>query len=147
MALDALRNAPESEAGPPLVITSIHALAERTIEPSVFDDIARVMRVGDRIDIADTMRHLTRSGYEVLPTVEQPGTASRRGGIIDIFPVGANHPIRIELFDDEIDTIRLFDIETQRSFADVNAIRIIPSPRRASQLHRPAKPYAMPSHR
>ena len=127
MALDALRNAPASQAGPPLVVTSVHALAERTIEPSVFDDIARVMRVGDRIDIADTMRHLTRSGYEVLPTVEQPGTASRRGGIIDIFPVGANHPIRIELFDDEIDTIRLFDIETQRSFADVNTIRIIPA--------------------
>ena len=127
VALDALRNVANSENDPPLIVASVHALAEQTIDPTVFKDIARQIKIGDRIDIADTMRHLTRSGYEVLPTVEQPGTVSRRGGIIDIFPVGANHPIRIELFDDEVDTMRLFDIETQRSFQDVETISIIPA--------------------
>ncbi len=127
VALEALRNYTKSNSGPPLVVASIHALAENTVEPKVFDNINREIKIGDQIDIAQTMRHLTRSGYEVLPTVEQPGTVSRRGGIIDIFPVGANHPIRIELFDDEVDTMRLFDIETQRSFDDVDSVRIIPA--------------------
>ena len=127
VALDALRNYTKSDSGPPLVVASIHALAENTVEPKVFDNINCEIKIGERIDVVETMRHLTRSGYEVLPTVEQPGTVSRRGGIIDIFPVGANHPIRIELFDDEVDTMRLFDIETQRSFADVDSVRVIPA--------------------
>ena len=127
VALEALRNYTKSNSGPPLVVASIHALAENTVEPKVFDNINCEIKIGERIDVVETMRHLTRSGYEVLPTVEQPGTVSRRGGIIDIFPVGANHPIRIELFDDEVDTMRLFDIETQRSFADVDSVRVIPA--------------------
>ena len=127
IALDALRCHAQSDADPPLVIASVQALAEKTIEPDVFKTINREIKIGDQIDIVETMRHLTRSGYEVLPTVEQPGTVSRRGGIIDIFPVGANHPIRIELFDDEVDTMRLFDTETQRSFADIDSIRVIPA--------------------
>ncbi len=127
IALDALRGHAQSDADPPLVIASVQAIAEKTIEPDVFKNINREIKIGDQIDIVETMRHLTRSGYEVLPTVEQPGTVSRRGGIIDIFPVGANHPIRIELFDDEVDTMRLFDIETQRSFADIDSIRVIPA--------------------
>ena len=127
VALDALRNYSISESQPPLVVASVQAVAERTAEPQVFDESFREIKIGDRIDIAETMRHLTRAGYEVQPTVEQPGTASRRGGIIDIFPVGANDPIRIEFFDDEVDTMRLFDVETQRSFDDVEKIHIIPA--------------------
>ena len=127
VALDALRNYSPSKSQPPLVVASVQAVAERTIEPPVFDSTVREIKIGDRIDIADTMRHLTRAGYEVQPTVEQPGTASRRGGIVDIFPVGANDPIRIEFFDDEVDTMRLFDVETQRSFDDVEMIHIIPA--------------------
>lgn len=127
VAIDALRNSSQSDAGPPLVIASIHALAEKTIQKEVFQSANREIRKGDRIDVGETMLDLTRSGYEVLPTVEQPGGVSLRGGIIDIFPVGENHPIRIELFDDEVDTMRLFDVETQRSFADVDSVRVIPA--------------------
>ena len=127
VAIDALRNYSRSETDSPVVIASVQALAERTIEPSVFDVVVRRIEIGDRIDVSDTMRHLIRSGYEVLPTVEQPGTASNRGGIIDIFPVGSDCPVRIELFDDEVETMRQFDVETQRSFADIDTIRIIPA--------------------
>ena len=125
--LDALRNHTNLNSCPPLVVASVHAAAERTIEASNFDDAVRELRVGDRIDLPETMRHLTSSGYEVQPTVELPGTASRRGGIIDIFPVGTVHPVRIELFDDEIESIRHFDVETQRSFKDVESVRIVPA--------------------
>ena len=127
MTLDALRRHSAEEPNPPLVVASVHAIAEKTVQKSVFDGIIRLLRVGDRIDLTETMRHLTASGYEVQPTVEQPGTVSRRGGIIDIFPVGTVHPIRIELFDDEIDSMRLFDVETQRSFEDVDELQIVPA--------------------
>ena len=125
--LEALKNHARRDADPPIVVASIHAIAERTIEADNFDRIVREFRVGDRIDLPETMRHLARSGYEIQPTVELPGTASRRGGIIDIFPVGANHPARIELFDDEIESVRLFDIETQRSFEDVEIVQVVPA--------------------
>lgn len=127
MTLDALRRHSPEGTEPPLVVTSVHAIAERTTEKRVFEQVVRILRVGDRIDLAETMRHLTASGYEVQPTTEQPGTASRRGGIIDIFPVGSVHPVRIELFDDEIESMRLFDVETQRSFADVDDLQLIPA--------------------
>ena len=127
MTLDALRRHSPGKPEPPLVVASVHAIAERTVEKRVFDSTIRMLRVGDRIDLSETMRHLTGSGYEVQPTVEQPGTVSRRGGIIDIFPVGTVNPVRIELFDDEIDSMRLFDVETQRSIEDVDDLRVIPA--------------------
>ena len=125
--LDALRKYSLTGLAPPIVVASVHALAERTIETRVFDKIVRELNVGDRIDLAETMRHLTRSGYEVQPTVELPGTVSRRGGIIDIFPVGTNQPIRIELFDDEIESMRLFDVETQRSVDEIETVHVVPA--------------------
>ncbi len=127
MTLDALRTYSAGNPNPPLIVASVHAVADRTVEPRVFDSIAREIKVGDRIDLAETMRHLASSGYELQPTVELPGTASRRGGILDIFTVGAMNPVRIELFDDEVESMRLFDVETQRSFADVEKLQIIPA--------------------
>ena len=125
--LEALRNHARRDSDPPIVVASVHAVAERTIEAENFDNIVREFRVGERIDLPETMRHLARSGYEIQPTVELPGTASRRGGIIDIFPVGTNSPVRIELFDDEIESMRLFDVETQRSFDDIDRVSIVPA--------------------
>ncbi len=125
--LHTLRECSSASAKPPLIVASVHAVSERTIEIDSFDACASSLRVGERIDLGKTMLHLTRSGYEVQPTVELPGTVSRRGGIIDIFPVGADHPVRIELFDDEIESIRAFDVETQRSFSNVDAVQLVPA--------------------
>ena len=125
--LDALRQFSLGGTEPPVVVASVHAIAERTIEAKTFDKIVHELNVGDRIDLSETMRHLTHSGYEVQPTVELPGTVSRRGGIIDIFPVGAYQPVRIELFDDEIESMRLFDVETQRSIEDIDTVHVVPA--------------------
>ncbi len=125
--LDAFRNYAQHGAEPPLVVASVHAVAERTIEAQVFDHVVREIHVGDQLDLAETMRHLTSSGYELEPTVDRPGSVSRRGGIIDIFPVGTLTPVRIELFDDEVESMRLFDIDTQRSFENVETVRLIPA--------------------
>lgn len=70
---------------------------------------------GERIDLEDLIRNLTAIGYERETMVTGPGQFSLRGGIIDIFPLTEEHPLRIELFDDEVDSIRFFDSETQRS--------------------------------
>ncbi len=129
IALDALRRyaVDDAQSGPPLVVASIQAIAEQTIPFEVYAEVTRQIRVGDRIEVAATMRHLTGSGYEVLPIVDFPGSISRRGGIIDIFPIGAETPVRIELFDDEVDSMRHFDVDSQRSFEDVESVGIIPA--------------------
>ncbi|WP_010632671.1 transcription-repair coupling factor [Sporolactobacillus vineae] len=70
---------------------------------------------GEVVDLEDLIRKLTAIGYERGAMVTGPGQFSLRGGIIDIFPLTEEHPLRIELFDDEVDSIRFFDSETQRS--------------------------------
>ena len=72
-------------------------------------------------------KRLENIGYKYVEEVIQRGEFSIRGGIIDIFPMGAKLPYRIELFDNEIDTIRTFNIDTQRSIEEVNTIQILPS--------------------
>jgi len=82
---------------------------------------------GKDIDIDTYMTSLIDMGYERASMVTTPGEFSRRGGIIDIYPITEQYPIRIELFDDEIDSIRYFDAETQRSLEKVEEIMIGPA--------------------
>jgi transcription-repair coupling factor (mfd) len=70
---------------------------------------------GERVDLDELLRKLTAIGYDREAMVTGPGQFSLRGGIIDVFPLTEEHPLRIELFDDEVDSIRFFDSETQRS--------------------------------
>ncbi|MFW6174493.1 MAG: transcription-repair coupling factor, partial [Chloroflexota bacterium] len=81
-------------------------------------------------DVASPDRLLERwvsMGYIVEPTVEVPGTASRRGGILDVFPVSQDSPVRIEFFGDEIESIRVFDPESQRSVEPAEVVTITPA--------------------
>ena len=110
-----------------IVVTSIHAAVERTLQPDVFVAASDSLRVGDRIDLNGTVRRWSAAGYAMEPSVDYPGAMSRRGGIIDIFPVGADAPVRIELFDDEIESVRVFDAQTQRSVSNVESVRIPPA--------------------
>ncbi|MEW5883679.1 MAG: transcription-repair coupling factor [Armatimonadota bacterium] len=78
-------------------------------------------------DAIEALLHaLTRIGYEHEDPVRRPGAFSRRGGILDVFPFGAALPVRIEFFGDEVDSMRAFDVETQRSTATLNAVAIRP---------------------
>ena len=88
---------------------------------------ACVWRVGDRVRIDDVLSQWLELGYRHEPVVESPGAFSHRGGILDIFPPDCGLPLRIELFDDEIDTIRRFDPLTQRSVGAVDEVRPIPA--------------------
>ena len=121
----------------PLVVASIRAATQATLERAAFDSSTHLLSVRDRINPEAQVRQWLDMGYSHEPTVEIPGTISRRGGILDIFPVSRDRPVRIELFDDEIETIRHFDPGTQRSTGKIRSIAIPPAretlPRLASE--------------
>src|SRR3954470_14701926 len=82
---------------------------------------------GDMLDGAELRRQLTLAGYTHVTQVVAPGEYSFRGGLIDLFPTGSAVPYRIDLFDDEIESIRSFDVDTQRSIYKVNEVRRLPA--------------------
>src|SRR5699024_1712113 len=82
---------------------------------------------GEDIDIDKYLSSLVEMGYERSSMVTTPGEFSRRGGIIDIYPMTEENPIRIELFDDEIDSIRYFNADTQRSIKTLKEIVVGPA--------------------
>ncbi|GAB6166946.1 transcription-repair coupling factor [Thermostilla marina] len=82
----------------------------------------RTLRVGDRIEVTALTRFLAEAGYHATTAVELPGEFSVRGGIVDIFAVDWPNPVRIELFGDEIDSLREFEVATQRSVARLEQV-------------------------
>ena len=115
-----------SGAGP-MVVTSAVAVAQRTLDRASFSASVQTLSVRDQVDLEDLLELWLRMGYRVEPAVYAPGVVSRRGGIIDIFPVGAPLPARIELFGNEIESIRVFDPSDQRSTRMVDSIEVIPA--------------------
>ena len=82
---------------------------------------------GHRLDAETFRTQLTMAGYSNVSQVVAPGEYSYRGGLIDLFPMGSAVPYRIDLFDDEIDSIRTFDVDTQRSIYTVDTVRLLPA--------------------
>ncbi len=85
------------------------------------------MKKGDRLNLDRLRAQLTLAGYQHVTQVIAPGEYSLRGGIIDLFPMGTPLPYRIELFDDEIETLRSFDVDSQRTLYPVPEIRLLPA--------------------
>ncbi|GLR70179.1 transcription-repair-coupling factor [Agaribacter marinus] len=85
------------------------------------------LTVGDKLDPANFRRTLEKSGYLHVSQVMSHSEFSIRGSIIDLFPMGSDQPFRIDLFDDEIDTIHYFDTSSQRSMDKINEIRLLPA--------------------
>jgi transcription-repair coupling factor (superfamily II helicase) len=104
-------------AAPILIVTSARALLHYTLPKRRFVAATRLLKVGQIVELDKLERAWLNAGYEPVSVVESTGQFSRRGGIIDVFPVGAEKPVRLELFGDEIETIREFDPSTQRSIA------------------------------
>ena len=107
-----------------VVVASVEALLARLIPPHVFAAAMRTLAVGERLDAETAIRRWVMSGYERVERVEGRGQLALRGGILDIFPPSAELPYRVELFDDEIDSLRTFDVETQRSVEKVESVRV-----------------------
>lgn len=106
------------------IILSIHSLFDRLTEPSYFKDSILKLKQCEIFDIENLSRHLIFLGYEKTQIVEGPGQFSVRGGIFDIHT--SNLAIRLEFFDNQIDSIRLFDTITQRSIKSIDCVEITP---------------------
>ena len=127
----------EDEADPPTVVASTAAVAQKTVGRATFEDAAHTLSRGERIDVEKTLGQWTRMGYRFEAAVDRPGAASRRGGILDVFPIGSDLPARIELWGDEIDSIRRFDQVTQRSIEMVDSVTIVPAQETVPSLAEP----------
>lgn len=110
-----------------IVITTIDALLCATIPPKILKDATFSMSVGENLDLKQVTQKLVNAGYVRCPQVEGVSQFSLRGGILDIFPIGYEFPIRIEFFDDEIDSLSTFDLNSQRKKENISEIRVLPA--------------------
>lgn len=118
---------------PPLIITSARALFQKTLPQRQFLTAVRVLRLNQIIELDKLLAQFSAIGYQPVQVVESAGQFSHRGGIFDIYPPASPYPVRIELFGDEIDTMRYFDPATQRSVAvdgSADVARVVVTPAR-----------------
>jgi transcription-repair coupling factor (superfamily II helicase) len=110
-----------------VLVVPIATLMQRLAPRSYVTGTGLVLELKQKLDIGSERRRLESSGYRNVPQVLEPGDFAVRGALLDIFPMGSPEPYRIELFDDEIDSIRTFDPESQRSDHKVNSVRLLPA--------------------
>ena len=123
--LSILNTLPEQSSGALIVPASslMHRIAPRQF---ALGSSLR-LETGQSFDVYAMRRKLEASAYRCVDTVAEHGEFAVRGAIMDIFPMGSNLPYRVDLFDDEIDTLRTFDPETQLSIDKVDSINLLPA--------------------
>ncbi len=110
-----------------VLVVPVATLMQRIAPRSHITGSGLVLAKGQKLDLASEQRRLEASGYRNVPQVAEPGDFAVRGALLDIFPMGTAEPYRIELFDDEVDSIRSFDPETQRSQQQVDKVELLPA--------------------
>jgi transcription-repair coupling factor (superfamily II helicase) len=109
-----------------ILIAPAEAAALRLFDRGYYSSLAVTLRRGEEIDVEVLTGHLASVGYTQMDLVEMPGQFTRRGGILDVYSPETDRPVRIEFFGDEIDTIRKFDPETQRSQSGLDETQLLP---------------------
>jgi transcription-repair coupling factor (superfamily II helicase) len=122
--LETLARLAAGESG--VVVATVRGVLQRVPRPEKLARSVLVLRTGEDVDERELLERLVFMGYERLPEVESVGTFARRGGILDIWPVGQGEPIRAELDGDTIASLRRFDAGTQRSLEKLAAARVLP---------------------
>ena len=110
----------------PITIAPIASALLRTESPDFYRQLALVLRTGEEIPLDDLVQHLETIGYEKREPVEMVGEYSIRGGIFDVFPAEADRPVRVEFIGDTVESIRQFEVESQRSVLKVTAANLLP---------------------
>jgi transcription-repair coupling factor (superfamily II helicase) len=110
-----------------VLVVPVATLMQRIAPRSHITGAGLVLDKGQKLDLAHEQRRLEASGYRHVPQVAEPGDFAVRGALIDIYPMGSDEPYRIELFDDEVESIRSFDPESQRSQQQVEKIELLPA--------------------
>ena len=109
-----------------ILIAPVEAVALRLFGRDYYASLAVSLRRGEELDVEVLTAHLASVGYTQMDLVEMPGQFTRRGGILDVYSPEADRPVRIEFFGDEIETIRKFDPETQRSQSGLDETQLLP---------------------
>lgn len=110
-----------------ILILPVQTLAHRLPPKSHIDGQRFVLQTGDTFDLIAQRRRLEGAGYHAVDTVHEHGEFALRGSILDVFPMGADRPLRIELFDREIESLRAFDPDTQRTITKVDRVTLLPA--------------------
>ncbi len=124
--LSRLSEEPTRQPGGRLVLTTASAILQRVPPRQILERGVFSARVGGRLDLGKLLDHLARHGYGRSEQVMEPGEYAVRGGIVDIFPPGAPEPLRLDLFGDELDSLRSFDPVSQRTTGQRDALILRP---------------------
>ena len=116
-----------SQARIDLLIAPAATATQRLAPPEFLAAHAFLLKIGERLDTDALRERLIRAGYSHVNQVLTPGEFAVRGGLIDLYPTGAALPFRIELMDDEVESLRTFDPDTQRTLYRVSDIRLLPA--------------------
>ena len=123
--LATLRQLPTIERG--ILVVPAATLMQRLPPRAFIDGQALSLKVGERFDMHAERKRLEAAGYLAVDTVAHRGEFAVRGSLMDIFPMGLGNPVRIDLFDVEIDSLRTFDVETQMTIDQVQGIEVLPA--------------------
>ena len=124
---------------PRIVVTTIQALLAPLDDPREIEASTRRLEVGGRLDPAELADWLVARGWEAADAIEAPGQFARRGGILDLFATDWDRPVRLELFGDEIESLRTFDTVSQRSVEAVPAVDLTALVRHGESATRPVR--------
>lgn len=112
--------------GKKIVMTSAAAISEKVAPPHVLDKVSVSVSKGDTLELDTLKERLVDQGYNPTRFVDEPGDFAVRGGIFDVYPFAGEYPIRLEFFGDELESIREFDADSQRSVSFLNQAKFIP---------------------
>ncbi|AGA91101.1 transcription-repair coupling factor Mfd [Thioflavicoccus mobilis 8321] len=123
--LATLHRLPDLRRG--ILVVPVATLLQRLAPRTYLDAHSLVLAVGERLDLEATRRRLESAGYQCVSQVIAHGEFAVRGSLFDVFPMGSEVPYRIDLFDDEVESLRTFDPDSQRSLEKVQEIRLLPA--------------------
>ena len=123
--LQSLSQLPHLKTG--IIVIPIQTFAQRIAPQSYINAHSLILDVGDTLSLDDIRVRFEQTGYQCVSSVMEHGEFAVRGSILDVFPMGSKIPYRIELFDDEIENIRSFDPETQRTIEKLENIHLLPA--------------------
>ena len=112
---------------PKIIICHSASIVHHLPSKELFERAIISLNIGDIVDIDDLIKRLISSGYEKVSKIDHSLQIARRGGVLDVYSVNYDNPIRIEFFDDEIESIRFFDLGSQRTIHNTNSIDILPA--------------------
>lgn len=123
--IETLYRLPSLERG--FVVMAAPTLLQRLAPPAYVQATGLMLSTGERLDIDSLRARFEQAGYQCVAQVMEHGEFAVRGSLVDVYPMGSALPYRIDLFDDEIETLRTFDPETQRSIEKVESVRLLPA--------------------